>query len=171
MKKFEITLTSPMSAGNLGKIINAMDVIHQAEFAFLNDRYPIDSEKLYLTMSFGSIKIEGFGKDDGAIGGLIGWLKEIADPRYRKLISQEIEKRDKLLLAEDNKERIESERQRIQLQKEKLDLFDRLVDMSNKISKLQPEGQMILSELTKSVRVLADANDDGLISYISELRE
>ncbi len=181
MKRFEITLKSPISARNLAKIITAMDVIHDAEFAFRNNQFPQESNRLYLTMSYGSFKIEGFGGDDGAVGGLLAWLKEKIDPDYRKLLMQEIEKRDmenRLLQAKVEvspihmkEKELDLEMKKIQIADHTLNLLDRMVEISDKVSNLSPLGQHVLINLKKSVLVIADAREEGIISYISELRD
>jgi len=178
MKHFEIYLKSPISATDLAKVINAMDIIHQAEYAFHNNSFPNDTDRLYLSMSHGSFKIKVFGKDGGVLEGLLNWLKELLDPRYRKLIDQEIESRDlknKKLKAEieviPDQKKIELIQKEDELFEKRLVQLDRMVDISDKISKLSPDGRNILMELTKSRRDIADANDDGLIISISDIIE
>lgn len=184
MHGIEVTLISPVPAKVLADVIWAFDILHEAEFIARNSRFPNPEEKLRLCVSQGSTILEAIGENENAINGLLEWIKETLDPRYRKRLREEVKKLENenaLVEIEVEAAQVFSmEKQRLDLTLTKLKVFDYKLDVldkavltAEKISKIDPEsGRQFLGNMVHSIMILADATERSIItSYRSGLFE
>ena len=178
MKGIEVTLSSPISAKRFGEILSAIDIIHQAEFVVKNGRLPGEGEAFRVRLVSGSIKIQGVEVTEGISQGMVEWIKATVDPRFRKFVEQELEKRDKenaLLDGKidrdrkytERKERLEIESRELENWDHKLRLLDKVMTTAERIGTFDQVGaQQFVSRMLHALGTISDAEaSDEIVAH------